>query len=409
MADIISKTKEDATRSNLYNMARIWRAFVFQILVDTYGDVPYSEAGEAFIDNINLPKYDDQKVIYDDLLKEVSEATKALDGTKKIETGDLFYAGKIDSWKRLGNSILLRIAMRLTKADPEKAKQYVLIAVDPANGGVMQSNADNAFITYNLTYTSPNANAFQGTERANYYLAEPFVDTLKFNNDPRLQVISVKYTTPANPLATAGPGDTSAVNQEGMPLGYNETTISTAPGYPGKIGAAFKYSQLNRQTVAKNEAPDFFITYAQTQLLLAEAAQRGWIAGDAATFYNAGVKGNMDQMATYDISATIPVASQDAYLAAHPFDPNKALQQINTQYWIASFLNGIEGWANLRRSGYPALAPNPYPQAEPEVKGAFIHRLRYPVREVSVNSANYQAAVAHQGPDNMATRVFWDK
>jgi hypothetical protein len=296
--------------------------------------------------------------------------------------------------------------MRYAKADAAKAQQYAAAAF---SGGVMQSNADNALIAYNSTFNHPSSNTYQGTERGNYYLAKPFVDYLKNTNDPRLGVIAVKYAVPANPLATAGAEDVTPANQIGLPVGYNESSIVNAPDYPGKSGAAWKYSQLNRRTVAKIDIPEFIITYAQTQLLLAEAAQRGWITGSPATYYNAGVKAHMDQMAKYDVTATIPVASQDAYLVANPFDPTKALEQINTQYWIASFQNGSEAWANFRRSGFPALAPNTYPSADPAVAGGFVHRLVYPVREKSVNTANYNEAVARMGADNLATRVFWDK
>jgi hypothetical protein len=298
--------------------------------------------------------------------------------------------------------------MRYSRIDGAKAQQYVTKAVDPANGGVMQSVDDNAFIMFNGTFNHPSAGYFQGTERGNVYLGEPFVDYLKNSNDPRLQFISVKYQTPANPLESAGTEDTAPANQIGMPFGYNESTISSAPGFPGKIGAAFAYSQLNRRTVAKIDAPEFFVTYAQTQLLLAEAAQRGWVSGNAVDYYNAGVKGHMNQMKQFDAAVVIPVADQDAYLTANPFNPATALDQINTQYWIASFLNGSEAWANFRRSGYPALTPNPYPAADPVVKGGFIRRLVYPVREQSVNTENYNAAISREGADNLATRVFWD-
>ena len=408
LVDVINQTKDDAARSNLYNMARIWKAYVFQVLVDTYGDVPYFNAGQAFITEINLPEYDDQNAIYDDLLKEVREATAALDAGKSIESGDLFYQGDIAKWKKLGNSLLLRIAMRYTKVDPAKAQENVAIAVDPANGGVMESNDDNAWFPFSSTFNHPNANFFQGTERGNVYLGGPFIDYLKTTDDPRLQYIAVKYETPSAPLDEAGAADTDPANQEGMPYGYNESTISTAPGFPGKIGSAFKYSQLNRRTLGKIDAPEFFITYAQTQLLLAEAAQRGWISGSAADYYNAGVRGHMDQMAQFDESAVISSGDQNDYLTAHPFNAGTALEQINTQYWVASFLNGSEAWANFRRSGYPALAPNPYPGADASVKGDFIHRLTYPVREKSVNTDNYNAAVARQGADDLATRIFWD-
>ena len=406
LTDVINQTKTNAARINLYNMARIMRAYVFSVLVDTYGDVPYTQAGQGFLGGINLPKYDDNKAIYDDLIKEVDEATKALDATKTIETGDLFYKGNIAQWKKLGNSLLLRLAMRYSKADVAKAQQYVTIAV---SGGVMTSIADNALIAFNSSFNHPSANSYQGTEKGNYYLGKPFVDYLLSTGDPRLNVIAVKYQFPANALASAGTEDVNPLNQNGMPFGYNESSIVNDPLYPGKSGAAWKYSQLNRRTVAKIDIPEFYITYAQTQLLMAEAAQRGWTTGSVSGFYNAGVRAHMEQMKQYDVTAAIPTASQDAYLTANPFNPAIALQQINTQYWIASFQNGSEAWANFRRSGFPALAPNTYPSADPAVTGGFIHRLVYPVREKSVNQVNYDEAVARMGADNLATRVFWDK
>jgi hypothetical protein len=405
LVDVINKTKDVPERSNLYNMARIMKAYVFQVLVDTYGDVPYSEAGLGYLNGNYLPKYDNNETIYADLLKELSEATAALDATKAIEKNDLFYKGDITQWKKLGYSLLLRTAMRYSKVDVATAQEYVTEAF---NGGVMTSIADNVIIKFNSTFNHPSANTYQGTERANFYLGKPFVDYLKSTSDPRLAVIAVKYEFPANPLATAGAEDTDPANQQGMPFGYSEATIANDPDYPGKSGAAWKYSQLNRRTVAKLECPEFFITYAQTSLLLAEAAERGWITGDVQALYEAGVRAHMDQMAQYDALATIPVASQDAYLLANPFDAANALEQINTQYWIASFQNGSEAWANFRRTGYPVLAPNPYPSADPSVVDGFVHRLCYPVREKSVNQANYDAAVSRMGPDNLGTRVFWD-
>ncbi|SKB83831.1 SusD/RagB family nutrient-binding outer membrane lipoprotein [Dyadobacter psychrophilus] len=408
LTTVIAQTKDNPARSNLYNMSRIWKAYVFMVLVDTYGDVPYFEAGKAFLEGINLPKYDDQKLIYDDLLRELEEGTKGLDASKALESGDLFYKGNIAQWKKLGNSLLLRAGMRYTKLDAARAKSIVAKAMDPANGGLISSNADNAFIAFNSTFNHPLANYFQGTERGNVYLGKAFVDHLKTTNDPRLRVISVKYETPGNPIATAGAEDTAPANQEGMPYGYNESTIANAPGFPGKIGSAFKYSQINRKTLGKIDAPEFFITYSQTLLLQAEAVQRGWATGNVKELYEAGVKAHMAQLATYDVAATISTANQDAYIAAQPFTPAKALEQINTQYWISSFLNGSEAWANFRRSGFPTLPVNNYPGKDPSVK-TFIRRLVYPVRERSVNEANYNAAVARMGPDELGTPVFWDK
>jgi hypothetical protein len=409
LTDVLDKTQNDEQRSNLYQMTRIWRSYVFMMLVDTYGDVPYFESGKAYLNEIYLPKYDAGAEIYADLLKEVSEGTAGLDASKPIEKGEPFYAGDISKWKKLGNSLLLRLGMRYTKIDPDKAEEYVAIATNPANGGLIESNDDNAMLKFNATYLNPNTTTFNGSERANFYLGKPFVDFLKATNDPRLKVIAVKYETPANPLETAGAADTDPANQNGMPYGYNEATISTAPDFPGKIGAAWKYSQINRSTLGKIDAPGFFITYSQTQLLLAEAVVRGWLPGDAAIYYGNGVKANMDQMAQYGPGAVIDETEQDDYLTANPFNAGNALEQINNQYWVSSFMNGSEAWSNFRRSGYPALEPNPYPAADPEVKGGFIHRLVFPARERSVNTENYNEAISRMGEDNLATRVFWDQ
>ncbi|HEX2535795.1 MAG TPA: SusD/RagB family nutrient-binding outer membrane lipoprotein [Chitinophagaceae bacterium] len=412
LEDVLAKTRTDTTRSNLYNMTRIWRSYLYMVLVDTYGDVPYFSAGKAYLEGINRPAYDDQEAIYEDLLKELEDAVNKLDAARRIEKNDLFYAGSIDQWKRLGNSLLLRAGMRYTKNNPTKAQGIVQKAVDPARGGVLQSNADNAMVRFNSTnnYNSPTGNNWNGTERANYYLGKPFVDYLKTTADPRLRFIAVKYTNPsAGNLSDALPANTTPAEQEGMPYGYNEATITTAPGYPGKIGSAFRYSQINRATVGKIDAPEFFVTYAQTMLLLAEAAQRGWVTGSAQEYYEKGVRGHMDQLRQYDASAVVTPEEQTAYLAANPFMEARALELINTQYWIASFLNGSEAWANFRRSGYPQLAPNPYPGADPSVLNGFIRRLVYPVREKSVNAENVAAAIARMGPDNLATPVFWDE
>ncbi|MBO9639120.1 MAG: SusD/RagB family nutrient-binding outer membrane lipoprotein [Siphonobacter aquaeclarae] len=404
LADVLNQTKSDANRSNLYHMARIWKAYVFMVLVDSYGDVPYFQAGQAYLQGTKLPKYDPQADIYTDLAKELDEATAALDATKKIEAGDLFYQGNVAKWKRLGYSLLLRLGMRYSKLDAAKAQSLVQKAFQ---GGVFQSNDDNVKILYTSIYTSPLGNLWNNTEKANFYLGAPFVAYLKTNNDPRLKVISVKYGEPSkNPEQTTV--NTTPADQIGMPYGYDDGSLATAPNFPGKIGSGgWAYSQINRRTVGKVDGPLHFITYAQTQLLLAEAAQRGWIQGTAADFFKAGIAGHMNQLKEYDAAATIAQADMDAYLTAHPLAAATALEQINTQYWVASFLNGPEAFANWRRSGFPTLAPNKYPGRT--IKGDFIRRLTYPQLEQSVNADNYNAAVARQGADDLDTRVFWDK
>jgi hypothetical protein len=154
------------------------------------------------------------------------------------------------------------------------------------------------------------------------------------------------------------------------------------------------------------------VTAAQTNLLLAEARFRGWItSGTAAQYFADGIKAHMDQMALYDVNSAITATARDTYVTANPLTAGNELQQINTQYWIASFLNGPEAFANFRRSGFPALTPNPYGQPNnPDVpNGTFIRRLTYPTSELSVNTDNVNEAIARQGVDKLSTRVWWDK
>lgn len=406
LVQILSQLKGNATRTNLYNEARIWKAYQFMMLVDTYGNVPYSEAGQAYLSNVLTPKYDNQAAIYTDLIKEVTEATAALDPAKDIVKADVFYGGNIAQWKRLGYSLLLRLGMRYSKIDPTKAQAIVQAAVA---GGVMTSNADNCYLKYNTTYVNPVSQTITAIANT-YYLAAPFVDQLKNSGDPRLKFISGKY---ANPLAapTSVP-DTTSANQFGLPVGYSNATLPTAPGFRGANGSGFNYSQVNYSIFGSLTAPQFFITHAQTQLLLAEAAFRGWITGGSTpdVYYANGIRAAMDQWTTYNPAAIIPLATQNAFInhSVNAYNTTNALNLINTQYWVASWGNGTEAFANFRRSGFPALSPNTIPGQN--ITGGFVRRFVYPTLELSANAANYQAAVADNGgPDNMDTRIFWDK
>ncbi|MDQ3844546.1 MAG: SusD/RagB family nutrient-binding outer membrane lipoprotein, partial [Bacteroidota bacterium] len=274
--------------------------------------------------------------------------------------------------------------------------------------GVITSNADNAVIKHNADYTQGIGNTLNSTEAANYYLAAPFVNYLKATNDPRLSAIAIRYKgAKSGAEQTPDKGTTNPAEQFGMPVGSDNASAEAAAKASG-LAHFYDYSQVDRRRMAKRTAWVFLVTAAQTNLLLAEARQRGWITtGTVADYYNAGVRAHMEQLASYDPGSAVPSSAIDAYLAANPFDPAKALEQINTQYWIASFLNGPEAWANFRRSGFPALTPNPYPGSS--VPGGFIRRLTYPNSEISVNKPNLDAAVSKMGPDNLATRVWWDK
>lgn len=404
VVDVINHTQDDPAQANLYNIARIWKAFAFMILTDTYGNIPYFSAGQGYLQNVSNPTYDTQEAIYADLLTELEAASLALDPAGQSVSGEMLYAGDLVKWKRLGNSLLLRAAMRLSKVDAGKAAEYVTKAV---SGGVMASNADNAVIRHNANFNNPIGSQLNGGQSAFYYLTEDFVHYLKTHDDPRLPAIAVRYigaTSGAD--QTEEVADRSVEAQIGMPQGYDNTTVSAAVAESG-LASLWDYSQLDRNRMADPQAPSFLVTYAQTQLLLAEAAVRGWISDDAATLYANGVRAHMEQLASYGAGTTIPDGAITAYLTANPFDAGTALEQINTQYWVASFLNGPEAFANFRRSGFPALTPNPYPGSDLQSED-FIRRITYPDAELNVNHEHVQQAITQQGPDILDTRVWWD-
>ncbi len=410
---------EDSNRVNLVSMIRIWKAQVFMGVVDTYGDVPYFEAGQAVNNTLYFPTYDDDEAIYDDLYNEITSALAALNPGGDFVPDDLFYgsnseqptnnaSGQVGKWRKLGNSLLLRLGMRYSKSNPSKAESIVSEAVA---GGVMASNADNAYVKYDgNAYVQNDNNGLRNFSFFNY-ATEPLVDQLKNTNDPRGQYMIATYDDPGSVANDTDP-DTDLANQFGVPIGVSDLELSdTSLGYRGTRGAGLDYSQINVFAVASPAAPDFYVTYAQTALLMAEAAQRGWISGDPQAFYEDGVRADLQNYALYPNTTPFTNAEINAYLAEPEvaYDAGNALELINTQYWLVNFRNGTEAFANFRRSGFPALSRNDFNDNLLANGGdGFAHRMSYPDREGSANADSYTAAAAAIGGDNLVSRVFWD-
>jgi hypothetical protein len=414
------KLLQSTDRVNLRSMIRIWRANAFMGMVDTYGDVPYSDAGRA-LEGVFNPKYDDDAVIYADLEKELREATAALDASGEYIPDDLFFgknskspsgtaAVQVGKWKKVGNSLLLRLGMRYSRLNPTKA---AALATEAFNGGVMTSNADNLWVTYDgALFTNGSNNNLINNNPRFYYAAEPFVNQLKTTNDPRSKFIVARFADPGAPIE-ANP-DVNPANQFGVPIGIISDDLLKTP-YRGARGGGLNYSQINVKVVGSLTAPNYWLTYTQTALLLAEAAQRGWIPGGSAaakTFYENAIKADIDRYAQYPGGSATTEADKNSYLANAlvAFSSEDALRLINTQYWIACITNGTEAWANFRRSRLPALSRNRYNDDLIANGGdGFIHRLSYPDRESGSNNANYLKAVQTiGGKDNLTSRVFWD-
>ena len=276
---------------------------------------------------------------------------------------------------------------------------------------------------------------------------------LKNTKDPRLSLIATvapyassgQYTDIQNNTSgtwTANDyGDMSFDAQQGMLQGgysdgpNSQYFIGKSPEaqVKGSIWVKFNdetwrsdyaknFSSPNRCTYADPTTPTFILTYAQQELLLAEAVVRGMISGDAKTYYENGVKAAFEQFTQFrNGAAAIKVVTDkygslaeaaNKYLEDNPYDASKALEQINTQYYITSFGDEYEVFSNWRRSGFPKLTPNVNAAKDGQCAtngGSIPRRFRYPVSEGQVNSAHYDEAVSRlSGGDRMDSRVWWD-
>ncbi|MGB8194372.1 MAG: SusD/RagB family nutrient-binding outer membrane lipoprotein, partial [Chitinophagaceae bacterium] len=334
------------------------------------------------------------------------------DASKDAPTGDLIFNGDIAKWKKFGYSLMLRLGMRLTKVDANAAKAWVEKA---AAGGTLSGNGDNALIKHDAGGGRPTVNRISQVLNLPYEIpyirwSKTFIDFLKTNNDPRLGVLAEIPPPVPNENTLGAAGDQTPANQLGMPNGYDlqggPTDISKAAGYPGTW---YKYSRPVNRFYAKMDGITMLLNYAESELLLAEAKQRGWnVPGTAADHYNNGVKAAMTMLSQWDAAAVVTDAQANTYLAAHPYVAGTGMEMINTQYWVATVFNDYESFANWRRSGYPLLTPVNYPG---NATGATIpRRLIYPQGEASTNPENYTAAIGRlQGGDKLMSRVWWDK
>ena len=326
-----------------------------------------------------------------DMLNELNTAVPALDASGKTYDGsDSYYAGDIIQWKKLGYSLMLRLAMRMQKVEPALAQQWVNTAI---TGGVFTGNDDNQVFHHSSAIPNP-INRSMYTSFQRFRLAGTFIDMLIDTDDPRLEIFAEPYT-----------GNGPIV---GLPNGLDQTTIYDPANNP--LGIDFwEFAFFNRTIMDPLDAPSIGLNYAEALFTQAEAVLRGWITGDATALYEAGVAASMTMWDIYT-GITVPdAAAIQAYLTANPFDGS--YEMIGNQMYLTNFRSYMEAFANWRRTGFPVLTPINYPG---NVTGGVIPR-RCPLdgwgsidTGVQYNQANYDAMVARQGPDSFTTRVWWD-
>ena len=396
---------------NRMGITRILRAFNFLRLTDVYGDTPYFEAGLGFHEGIFNPRYDSQEDIYDDIFTELEQAVNQIGAPTNNDYGaaDLLFGGNLDQWQRFGNSVRLKAAMRLVKVDEARAQSEAEAAINhPA--GVMQQIEDGWIFPHeegpNL-HAHTNANAEHYVVNDEFYLSQFLVDWMQDFDDPRLTI----YGAIRNP---DGSLNENPDDQIGRPSGWSAGELESHPRFPGDVDG---YTQIHPRFLELT-APSHWFSYAQVEFMLAEAEVRWGITPLAAQeHYNNGVTAAMQMLDSYGGDTFISQAEIDQYLQNNAFnvaavDPEEQIEQINEQYWAATWQNGVEAWINYRRTGYPDIEPapvdNPDPHPASDTGGEIPSRFTVPEDEALLNAESFEEMVNRQGPNDLTSRMWWD-
>jgi len=402
---VLDNTKPGGVAENpgVYAMASIWKVRMFLPRTDYWGPIPYSQVGNGQ----KQVDYDSQEVIYKDFLTVLTKAVADLQpyaGRNLLGNNDQIYGGNVDNWIRFANTLRLRIAMRMSGVEPALAKTNAEAAVA---GGVLETNAHDAF----LKVTANSINTLnQATAWNEFRMSAAMESVLKGYNDPRMS----KFYAPA----------TATGEFRGLRNGYNQVELGLTANQNTRV------SNVADNFLPGNQAnqPFGIIMAAEAWFLRAEGALKGWNmgGGTAKTYYEAGINASMRQwgisdagaIAAYTASTSVPVALTDAINSpamtdipvSWSSDATKHLEQIHTQKWLALWPDGLEAWAEYRRTGFPKLYPRINSESLVVPKDGVVRRTPFTIGEQQTNPKGLATGVTKLGgTDNEATRLWWNK
>lgn len=444
----LTNTGGDFENPKMYAVGLIMKSLYFQMYTDAYGMIPFTETGNP---DIKLPKFDSQKAIYQGIIADLDAAMTAIGsaavtgpGVEDLGENDLFFNGDLQKWKRLANTLKLRLALRALGAP---GADFADAAIQEALAAPLLQADENALLpkdTEISTWTSASygdiSSAFPGG--GEWKISNILVETLKDSDDPRLSFYAqpapggtIKITRPSEDDnwqkridfvkdLLDGAGVTYTINMTGT-----EATITMAEdtyyvGAPIRLRSEMKsymqYDLLSAPGVkvlqVKNEGkpifPEIAMSAAESFFLQATAAVKGY-GGNAQSLYQQGITEAMKLwgVGSGDIST---------YLASSPMatlsgSTDQKLEKIATQRWFADYTAGFEAWAVVRGTGYPTEVANGVVGGDPDiysfsgVNGILPTRLRYGTGVQSSNGDNYQTAVSQQGADLQTTKLWFEK
>lgn len=372
--DKIITLAEEQEHDNFKGVALILRSWNYSLLTDAFGNIPYSEAVQ--IEKISAPKYDLQKEVYDGILGDLKEADDLLNPSGKPISGDLIYNNDIELWKKLANSLRLRIALRIVDHDAKKAKEIIHeLTTNPDK--LINSNDETAKLTY---LSSPNDNPLTDMflTRDDYRISKTIVDKLKTLNDPRLPIYSDVTKDPQVDDYIGVPN--GLLNGDASDLGASKTS---------KPGTYFLAA----------DASAIILNYAEVLFNLSEAAARNFIDENPEELYKKAITASLEQHQVESNAILTYLAQPEV-----AFDKNNFKKSIGEQKWIALFGQGLEAFAEWRRLDYPELQPAQAGVLEGKMPKRFI----YPGTEQSLNQESYQNSIQEQGEDLLTTPLWFD-
>jgi hypothetical protein len=382
----------EGDQNNYYKaIGMIMKSFYFQILVDIYGDVPYSEALGRSLEA--TPKYDDAQTIYEDLIVQLTAAIALIKDAPEnvIEPGadDAVFGGAMDEWIKFANTVKLRILVRQSDMDGRASYiQTELGVINTEGSGYITSDVgiNPGYMEGETGKQNPmwdalgeGADGTQTMSNKATCASDYIIDYLTSTNDPRIDYIYEKPST----------------GHLGVPQGLLDYDTPVVDAYmPDKV------SNIGPGILKGGDMDAIIFTLAENYFNQAEARLKNLITTGPSVkdLYESGITASFLYLGL-DADDAVTYYSQVKDLVNYNNSSNK-LQAIITQKWIA--VNGItaeQSWFDYSRTGYPSGLPIPLNYSGSDDRPV---RLFYPSGEYSANGAN----VPDQ-PDAFTVKIFW--
>lgn len=433
----------------MHAIGTIMRGLYFQMYTDIFGMIPYTEAVDP---DITLPKYDDQKTIYQGIIAELDDAIATIGAAEKtganvddVGENDLYYGGDLQKWKKLANSLKLRMAMRALGAQGADFAEGAIQAALASE--LLEDEGDNCLLEKDITISQWGSATYGDVyynfgRGSDWKVGKILIDYLRNFDDPRLDMYA--DPAPGGVVTIEKPDGTEAdLHEKRLNFIYQTldeagavyttetvddvTTITMAEetfyiGQPTRINgetnpyAAYEFwSKPDERVIRRKNTseifPEIIFTAAEAYFLRAEAAVRGLGSDDAQEMYQKGIEQAMKLWNVAD--ADIGKFLSDSPMAQLTGSQEEMIEKIAIQRWINNYTDGFEAWAIVRDYGYPkelAEGVADYDIFAPgDINGKYPQRMRYGNQAINTNGANVNAAISAQGPDQQDTKLWWAK